>query len=59
MKNELGRKFMTEFVGLRPEIYSYLINDKKVVIKRPRKQKKYVIKRKLKLSDNKKLLTEQ
>ena len=29
MKNELGRKVMTKFFGLRPTKYSYLIDDKK------------------------------
>ena len=27
MKDELGRKIITEFVILRPKTYSYLIND--------------------------------
>ena len=27
MKDELGRKLMTEFVALRPETYSYLMDD--------------------------------
>ena len=27
MKNELGRKLLTKFVGLRAKTYSYLIHD--------------------------------
>ena len=27
MKEELGRKFMRKFVGLRAKTYSYLIDD--------------------------------
>ena len=27
MKNELGRKILTKFVGLRAKTYSYLIHD--------------------------------
>ena len=47
MKDESGEKFMTKFVGLRVESYSYLIDDgskdnkekstKKCVMKRKRK----------------------
>ena len=27
MKNELGRKIMSKFIGFTPETYSYLIDD--------------------------------
>ena len=27
MKDELGRKIVTEFVAIRPKTYSYLMND--------------------------------
>ena len=47
MKDELGGKIMTKFVGLRAKTYSYLIDDgsedkkakgtKKCIIKRKRK----------------------
>ena len=55
MKYELGGKIMTEFVGLRVEIYRYLIddngknNDAKVA-------KKSIIKWKLKFEDYKNCL---
>ena len=52
MKDELGGKIMTEFVALRPNIYSYLMddggNDKKA-----KGTKKSVIKRRLKFNDYK------
>ena len=51
MKNELGRKIMTEYVGLRPKAYSDLTDDdskgkkakatKRCVIKQRFKFKKY------------------
>ena len=54
MKDELGGKFMTEFVELRPKTYSYLVdggsNDKKV------KGKKCILKRILKFNDYKNCL---
>ena len=52
MKDELGRKIMAKFVGLRAKIYSYLIDDdsedKKAISTR-----KFVIKRKLKFENYK------
>ena len=54
MKNELGRKIMTKFVGLRAKIYSYLIDDgskdktaegtKTCVVKRKLKLENYLLK---------------
>ena len=48
MKDELGGKIMTEFVGLRAKTYSYLIDDGSED-KKPRGTKTCAIKRKLKL----------
>ena len=47
MKDELGRKFMTKFVGLRAKSCSYLIDDGSED-KKAKDTKKCVIKRKLK-----------
>ena len=52
MKDKLGGKIMTEYVALRPKIYSYLMddvnNDKKA-----KGTKKCVIKRILRFNDYK------
>ena len=48
MKDELGRKNMTKFVGLRARAYSYLI-DEGSEDKKPKSTEKCVIKRKLNL----------
>ena len=39
MKDELGETIMAEFVGLRPKICSYLIDDGNNVIKMRNKNK--------------------
>ena len=44
MKDELGGKIMTEFVALKPQTYSYLMDDGNSDIK-VKGTKKYVIKR--------------
>ena len=52
MKDELSRKIITKFVGLRAEPYSYLIDDSGED-KKARYTKKCVIKRKLKFENYK------
>ena len=47
MKDELGGKIMTQFVGLRAKTYSFFIDDGSED-KMQKAQKKCVIKRKLK-----------
>ena len=49
MKDELGRKIMTEFVALRPKTYSYLMDDG-WSDKKAKGTKKCVIKRRLKFN---------
>ena len=51
IKYELGGKIMTEFVGLRPKTYSYLMDDGNTTIKKAKGIKKCVIKRILKFND--------
>ena len=55
MKDELDRKIMKEFVGLRAKTYSYLIDDGSED-KKAKDTKKCVIKRKLKFEDYKNCL---
>ena len=52
MKNELGGKMLTEFVGLRAKIYSYLI-DNSCEDKKAKEVKKCIIKRNLKFENYK------
>ena len=54
MKDELGRKIITKFVGLRIKTYSYLIDDGSED-KKAKDTKKFVIKRKLKFENYKQL----
>ena len=65
MKDELGRKIMKEFVGLRPKCYSYLTDDGNVD-KKAKGTKKCVIKKEIMfnnyvecLKENKKILKKQ
>ena len=55
MKNELGRKIIVKFVGLRAKTYSYLIDDASED-KKAKGTKKCVIKRKLKFESYKNCL---
>ena len=55
MKDELGGKIVTKFVGLRAKTYSYLIDDGGED-KKAKGTKKCVIKRKLKLENHKNCL---
>ena len=55
MKNELGRKIMMKFVGLRAKTCSYLI-DGSIEDKKEKGTKKCVIKRKLKFENYKNCL---
>ena len=50
MKDELGRKIITELVALRPKTYSYLTDDGKNV-KKAKGTKKLAIKRMVKSND--------
>ena len=56
MKDELGGKMKTKFVGLRVKTYSYLIDDGIEDKKKQKAQKKCVIKRKLKFENYKNCL---
>ena len=55
MKDELGRKIITEFVTLRPKTYSFLTDDGKED-KKAKRTKKCVIKKMIKFNDYKKCL---
>ena len=55
MKDELGRKIMTKFVGLRAKTYIYLIHDGSEDKKKHKGTKNCVIKRKLKFENYKKM----
>ena len=55
MKDKLGGKIMTKFVGLRAKTYSYLIDDGRED-KKAKGTKKCVIKKKLKFENYKNCL---
>ena len=55
MKDELGGKIMTKFIGLRAKTYSYLIDDSSED-KKAKYTKKCVIKRELKFENYKSCL---
>ena len=55
MKDELGRKIITEFVTLRPKTYSYLTDDGKED-KKAKGTKKCIIKKMIKFNDYQKCL---
>ena len=52
MKDELGRKIKTKFVGLRAKAYSYFLNEGSED-KKAKWTRKCVIKRKLKIENYK------
>ena len=52
MKDKLGRKIVTELVGLRPKKYSYLIYDDSGN-KKVKGTKKWLIKQRLSFKDHK------
>ena len=56
MKDKLGGKIMTEFVGLRPKTYSYLMDDGNSDNNKAKGTKKCVIKRILKFKNYKNCL---
>ena len=55
MKDELGGKIMTKFIGLKAETYRYLIHEVRED-KKAKVTKKCVIKRKVKFENYKKCL---
>ena len=50
MKDELGKRIITEFIAVRPKTYAYQIDDDEEV-KKAKGTKKYVIKKELKFND--------